>query len=64
MTEHKLGRPYETHEGDVVAKQLDLCRCDAARRRGPEGGVCGQCNGAIPNVLERERLEKQGAECN
>jgi hypothetical protein len=52
-----LARPrieYDgTRDGRVRTVILDVCRC--GDRRGPEGGVCGNCGNAIPNGNERRR---------
>lgn len=40
-------RPYHNPDGSVVMIRLPLCSCRAPR--GPGGGVCGACAGAIPS---------------
>ena len=47
----KLKRPLERPDGTVTHVTLPPCRCDE-ERRGPEGGVCGRCGGAIPTESE------------
>ena len=45
---------------DEVIRMVDIpvCRCAAGERRGPIGGVCGVCSGAIPKwALDRERAK-------
>lgn len=39
-------RPQLDESGAVVYVAIPECRCDA--RRGPPGGVCASCQGAIP----------------
>ena len=49
QSEKQLPRPYEYLDGDVRRVKtvlLPVCKCED--RRGPSGGVCGNCNGAIP----------------
>ena len=42
-------RPWVTR---VVTRWIPVCRCSA--RRGPPGGVCANCLGAIPDAGELE----------
>jgi len=42
-------RPYLTQDGMVKMVDADWCRCGPQKGRGPLGGVCGRCGGAIPD---------------
>jgi hypothetical protein len=48
MSDLKLGRPYLRPDGKMDWVRLPICRCNG--RRGPLGGVCGNCGNAIPIV--------------
>jgi hypothetical protein len=41
-------RPYQLPDGKVTYVVLHDCECSAEERRGPAGGCCGKCGGAIP----------------
>lgn len=43
-------RPFIKHDGTRVTVLMPPCQC--SNRKGPLGGVCGWCNGAIPNPTE------------
>jgi hypothetical protein len=43
-------RPWVTR---LETRWIPVCRC--AARRGPPGGVCGACGGAIPDATEEVR---------
>ena len=49
---HILGepalRPYALPGGRHIMVLIHGCRCSERERRGPDGGVCGACGGAIP----------------
>jgi hypothetical protein len=51
-----LPRPYMLPSGTETFKHLELCRCVEKERRGPQGGVCGKCGGAIPTDEELRRI--------
>lgn len=42
-----------TERPEATTVFLDECTCPPSERRGPTGGVCGRCAGAIPGVGER-----------
>lgn len=44
-------RPYVFADGRHRYERLPLCVCDD--RRGPAGGVCGNCAAAIPSTKEQ-----------
>ena len=44
-------RPYRLPGGAVAQRWLPVCRCGPPRR-GPAGGVCGRCGGAIAGEKE------------
>ena len=44
----KLQRPKIEEGGRIVMVWLKPCDCAEDERRGPVGGVCGGCGGAIP----------------
>lgn len=46
----KCLRPLKLQNGTVEMALLDACECHD--RRGPSGGVCGNCGGAIPYEVE------------
>lgn len=60
-----LLRPFKLMHGAIDWRPVRLCTCDGVAawtgsrwtpgRRGPEGGVCGACNGAVLNDDERNR---------
>ena len=35
---------------------IDICKCETSRR-GPTGGCCGKCGGAIPDSNEEKMLQ-------
>jgi len=45
-----LQRPKLHDDGSVTLIPLPVCACSDDERRGPSGGVCGACGGAIPNL--------------
>ncbi len=51
----KLARPHIYHSGNRGSKLINVCEC-GKERRGPEGGVCGKCGGAIPTKEENATL--------
>lgn len=51
-TEATYLRPKLLPGGVEAAVPIPGCRCGAARR-GPDGGVCGVCGGAIPTPREQ-----------
>lgn len=53
----RLARPKFKQDGSIEYVSLQLCDCGVGRR-GPSGGVCGRCGGAIPRWADaRERKE-------
>jgi hypothetical protein len=51
-------RPYLKPDGSVRDVYLPACKCGEARR-GPSGGVCGNCGDAIPDApCERKPTRK------
>jgi len=46
-----LERPLLLPSGQTVWIPVPACTCED--RRGPAGGVCGNCSGAIPNIAEK-----------
>lgn len=42
-------RPYQMPDGSARMVAVRDCRC-GPERRGPAGGVCGACGGAIPDA--------------
>jgi hypothetical protein len=56
----RLLRPLQLRDGKVEHHPIDVCRCDSYR--GPVGGVCGACGGAIPTENERKRLRPRDDE--
>ena len=46
-------RPYALPNGGSKSVLLEWCRC-GKKRRGPRGGVCGECTGAIPRAKPKE----------
>lgn len=54
MTAKKLPRNRLLPNGDIKSIKVPVCECVSPR--GPKGGVCGACSGAIPTDLEASRL--------
>lgn len=51
----QLPRLLKLPDGGLKTIMTGVCEC-MALARGPLGGVCGACNGAIPSVQEMRRL--------
>lgn len=49
-----LLRPLLLPGGTTIYEATPVCLCSA--RRGPLGGVCGNCGGAIPDEKESRDL--------
>lgn len=52
----KLMRRYVKPDGGEIQIPIHPCACFEKERRGEEGGVCGNCGGAIATEEERARL--------
>lgn len=52
--EHKLLRALKSPKGKRLFKSLHVCKCEEAK--GPTGGVCAQCDGAIATLVELGRI--------
>jgi hypothetical protein len=46
-------RPRVLPSGKIRYVLVSECECRAEERRGPPGGCCGQCAGAIPGFREQ-----------
>lgn len=42
-------RVFMGPDGKISNVWIAQCICSVTDRRGPKGGVCGNCNGAIPD---------------
>lgn len=49
-------RPYQLPNGKKEMRAIPDCECTLASRRGPDGGVCGACGGAIAETPRRKRV--------
>jgi hypothetical protein len=49
-----LLRRYKEENGTTSWRRLPICECGEAQR-GPAGGVCGNCAGAIPSCHESSK---------
>ncbi len=63
VRKHILGtpamRPRALPSGGHDMVLIHGCRCAEGERRGPDGGVCGACGGAIPNAPRQGRATRE-----
>jgi len=50
-------RPYMNPNKGRTLVMIHWCKCRPEQRRGPKGGVCGCCGGAIPSDREQPAKE-------
>lgn len=51
----KFGRPYLKPDKTIVSMPLERCLC-GEKKRGPLGGVCEVCGGAILTIEESHKF--------
>jgi hypothetical protein len=56
----RFARALKLPNGQDIILSIALCSCDD--RRGPAGGVCGNCRDAIPSDAEQERYNRSTGE--
>lgn len=57
LSERKLPRPRKLHTGGKTIDFIRICNC--MDRRGPQGGVCGNCCYAIPSGDENKKSQEE-----
>lgn len=55
MAEQFVSRLHKTPDGKLIAEKVPFCTCNENERRGPLGGVCGNCGGGILETNEKGR---------